>query len=125
MNAMIGDAGELSDTGANENNPNYVQFFRITDIPRPADIFVFVEEHPDSINDGSFFNAQRNPQWIDLPSNQHNNACGFAFADGHSEIHKWRSSVSKYPVKLVDWARTPVSLQDADFSWILERTSYR
>ncbi|NOS71913.1 MAG: prepilin-type cleavage/methylation domain-containing protein, partial [Verrucomicrobia bacterium] len=30
------------------------------------------------------FNAQRNYEWIDLPSNQHNGACGFAFADGHS-----------------------------------------
>ena len=76
------------------------------------------------MNDGAFFNAQRNPEWIDLPGNQHNGACGFAFADGHSEIHKWRSSVLKYPVKLVDWGRTSVALQDPDFFWILERTSF-
>jgi prepilin-type processing-associated H-X9-DG protein len=82
-----------------------------------------MDEHPDSINDGAFFNAQRNAEWIGC-SSLHNNACGFAFADGHSEIHRWRGSVAKYPVKLVDWSRTP-SLQDPGFSWLLERTSYR
>jgi len=101
-------------------------FTKTTDVnrPTPANLWVFVDEHPDSINDGAFFNAQRNAEWIDLPSNQHNNACGFAFADGHSEIHKWRGSVTKYPVKFVDWSRTSVSLQDPDFSWLLQRTSY-
>jgi prepilin-type processing-associated H-X9-DG protein len=101
-------------------------FEKTTDVtrPQPAKLWVFVDEHPDSINDGAFFNAQRNPEWIDLPSNQHNGACGFAFADGHSEIHKWRASVSRYPVKFVDWGRTPVSLTDPDFAWTLERTSF-
>jgi prepilin-type N-terminal cleavage/methylation domain-containing protein/prepilin-type processing-associated H-X9-DG protein len=101
-------------------------FAKTTDVnrPTPANLWVFVDEHPDSINDGAFFNAQRNPEWIDLPANLHNGACGFAFADGHSEIHKWHASVLKYPVRLVDWSRTPVSLQDPDFSWILEHTSY-
>lgn len=101
-------------------------FEKTTDVsrPQPSNLWVFVDEHPDSINDAAFFNAQRNPEWIDLPSNQHNGACGFAFADGHSEIHKWRSSVIKYPVKFQDWSRTPVSLQDSDFAWLLERTSY-
>ena len=100
-------------------------FAKTTDVsrPTPADLWVFVDEHPDSINDGCAFNAQRNPQWIDLPSNQHNNACGFAFADGHSEIHKWRASVTKYPVRFTDWSRTSVSLQDPDFAWMLQHTS--
>jgi prepilin-type processing-associated H-X9-DG protein len=26
---------------------------------------------------------------IDYPANYHNGAAGFAFADGHAEIHKW------------------------------------
>jgi prepilin-type N-terminal cleavage/methylation domain-containing protein/prepilin-type processing-associated H-X9-DG protein len=100
-------------------------FVKMSDVtyPSPANLWVFVDEHPDSINDGAFFNAQDNPQWIDLPGNYHNNACGFAFADGHSEIHKWRSSVTKYPIRLVDFSRTPVSLEDTDFRWILEHTS--
>jgi len=29
------------------------------------------------------------PQWFDVPGTYHNGGCGFAFADGHSESHKW------------------------------------
>lgn len=101
-------------------------FAKTTDVtrPTPANLWVFVDEHPDSINDGAFFNAQRNYEWIDLPSNQHNGACGFAFADGHSEIHRWRSSVLRYQLKFMDLTRQPVSSQDPDFLWTIERTSY-
>ena len=54
MNAMVGDAGEFSTNGVNTNNPDYTQFFKITQIPQPTEIFVFLDEHPDSINDGYF-----------------------------------------------------------------------
>ncbi|HUD84687.1 MAG TPA: hypothetical protein VMQ67_14345, partial [Candidatus Saccharimonadales bacterium] len=29
---------------------------------------------------------------VDFPASYHNNAGGFAFADGHSEIHQWKDS---------------------------------
>ncbi|MBI4662708.1 MAG: hypothetical protein HY735_28170, partial [Verrucomicrobia bacterium] len=76
-----------------------------------------------SINDGAFFNAQNSSEWIDLPGNYHNNACGFAFADGHSEIHKWKGSVTRYPIRMVDFSRTAVSRTDVDYRWIVDRTS--
>src|SRR5258708_1180442 len=56
MNAMMGDAGELSQSGSNRNNPGYAQFFNIASILRPSTLFVFLDEHPDSINDGYFIN---------------------------------------------------------------------
>ena len=101
-------------------------FEKTTDVnrPTPANLWVFVDEHPDSINDGAFFNAQRNNQWIDLPSNLHNGACGFSFADGHSEIHKWRASVMRYKLTYQDLTRQAVSPQDPDFLWTIQRTSY-
>ena len=71
--------------------------------PSPAEVWVFVDEHPDSINDAGFFNptgagANRNPteanlSWVDTPANYHNGAAGFAMADGHSEIHPWKGRV--------------------------------
>jgi prepilin-type N-terminal cleavage/methylation domain-containing protein/prepilin-type processing-associated H-X9-DG protein len=91
--------------------------------PPPSSLWVFVDEHPDSINDGAFFNAQQNLQWIDLPGNYHNNACGFSFADGHSEIHKWSSSVTQYKVRVTDFSRQAVPAGDIDHTWVLERTS--
>lgn len=61
----------------------------------PADIFTFVDEHPDSINDGVFGNVMTSSDsstWIwyqDVPAKWHNNSCPFAFADGHADIHRW------------------------------------
>jgi prepilin-type N-terminal cleavage/methylation domain-containing protein/prepilin-type processing-associated H-X9-DG protein len=125
MNAMIGDAGDLSQTGYNKNNPDYVQFFSISTIPQPSKIFVFLDEHPDSINDGYFINDAYNWEWIDLPASYHNGAASFSFADGHSETHRWHLASTKQPAK-PDGAPLPIKLPKSewsDFDWLLERTS--
>ena len=56
MNAMVGDAGDASANGSNVNNPGYVQFFKITQIFQTSEIFIFLDEHPDTIDDGYFIN---------------------------------------------------------------------
>ncbi|HWY77096.1 MAG TPA: prepilin-type N-terminal cleavage/methylation domain-containing protein [Verrucomicrobiae bacterium] len=59
-------------------------------IANPTLQFVFLDERADSINDGWFGTDPDVPyQLVDYPASYHNNAAGFAFADGHSEIHKW------------------------------------
>ncbi len=78
----------------------FEKYVRVSDFIRlsPADAFVFVDEQPDSINDGWFKVATKgyaplNPedwQFTDLPARYHNNASSFTFADGHAEHHKWR-----------------------------------
>jgi prepilin-type N-terminal cleavage/methylation domain-containing protein/prepilin-type processing-associated H-X9-DG protein len=64
--------------------------------PGPTDVFVLLDEHENSINDSHFlayrnFTAHANQPWLDAPSGRHGNACGFTFADGHSEIRRWRT----------------------------------
>src|ERR1017187_2682472 len=54
MNAMVGDAGSFTANGYNVNNPGYTQFFKMTQIPQPSEIFAFLDEHHDSIDDGYF-----------------------------------------------------------------------
>jgi prepilin-type processing-associated H-X9-DG protein len=126
MNAMVGDAGDNSRWGTNLFNPQYRQFLKTTDISRPTDIFVFLDEHPDSINDAGFFNPHQT-SWIDIPAAYHNGACGFAFADGHAEIHKWRASMATLRPQAVKYADDFSQLSaatragDADIRWI----SYR
>jgi prepilin-type N-terminal cleavage/methylation domain-containing protein/prepilin-type processing-associated H-X9-DG protein len=125
MNAMIGDAGDLSRYGYNRNNPDYVQFFNISAIPKPADIFVFLDEHPDSINDGYFVNNGYNWEWIDLPASYHNGAAAFTFGDGHSETHRWTLASTKRPPE-PDAAPLPIKLVPSewgDYHWLLQRTS--
>jgi hypothetical protein len=66
--------------------------------PGPANIFVFLDMREDSIDMGNF--ATRMAGWpddssqygfYDLPGFYHHRACGFSFADGHSEIHRWQN----------------------------------
>ena len=59
-------------------------------IPGPAQTWVYMDEHPDSINDAGAFPPDRPTNIPDAPATYHNGAAGFAMADGHSEIHKWR-----------------------------------
>jgi len=125
MNAMVGDAGDNSRYGTNIFNPEYKQFKRITDIDRPTEIFVFLDEHPDSINDGYFLNRLDDSEWIDLPASYHNGAANFTFADGHAESHRWIDKATK-PLARPDAAGLPFPVdpaQRADFNWVVYRTS--
>ncbi len=86
--------------------------------PSPSQAFVFLDEHPDSIDDGYFLVfVNRKELWGNLPANYHNGACGFSYADGHSEIKKWKDpdTLSK---KIVANPKGP-----RDVPWIQIRTS--
>lgn len=80
---------------ANGTFSDYSQFLKSASIPNPSGLFVTLDEHPDSINDGFLQTDPHptSPQWNDLPATYHNGGGGFAFADGHSEIHKFKSTV--------------------------------
>jgi prepilin-type N-terminal cleavage/methylation domain-containing protein/prepilin-type processing-associated H-X9-DG protein len=91
--------------------------------PKPSDLWVFVDEHPDSINDGWLIVSwQMANVWSDLPASYHNGACGFGFADGHAEIHKWREGPTSMPVRKVDY-NASVAAGLIDFPWALQHTS--
>ncbi|HVU27719.1 MAG TPA: DUF1559 domain-containing protein [Verrucomicrobiae bacterium] len=125
MNAMVGDAGLASTGGYNVNNPYYRQFFKMTTIPKPVEIFVFLDEHPDSIDDGYFVNRAYYPEWIDLPASYHNRGTAFSFADGHSELHRWHVP-NTYPPPLPDAADLPIDLDEgdqSDFNWVVQHMS--
>lgn len=125
MNALIGDAGGFTTGGFNVNAPSYVQFFKSTSIPHPADIFVFLDEHPDSIDDGYFLNSESEPpMWTDLPASYHDGGANFAFADGHSELHHWRVGSTKQPARPYV-LNLPMVITDGleDYHWVLSKMS--
>ncbi len=130
MNAFIGAFNpNTKDTwaqGKNTFSESYRQFLKMTDFRQPAMIFVILDEHPDSINDGYYLNNPDVRSWGDLPASFHNGAGGFSFADGHSEIHKWLETTTKQPVKTADWGGLSIPAnQPKDFSWLMQRTSYK
>jgi len=87
--------------GKNTWFPDFRQWLKISTVARPALFFVTLDEHPDSINDGYFLNnpAGMQSNWGDTPASYHNGAGGISFADGHSEIHKWRGAATKIPIR--------------------------
>jgi prepilin-type N-terminal cleavage/methylation domain-containing protein/prepilin-type processing-associated H-X9-DG protein len=118
-------------SSVNGTFPTYSQFIKAGSIPNPSGLFVMLDEHPDSINDGFLQTDPRpNPtQWDDLPASYHNGAGGFAFADGHSEIHKFKSGVCTIlPVTYNDHPSWPAFSADPgaaaqDALWVGSRAS--
>jgi len=107
---------------------------KITDMtdPPPAKTFVLLDERDDSINDGYFVTEMngfdpRNPSAltiVDFPASYHNGACGFNFADGHSEIKKWLDGRTK-AYHRTDWHLVlgPSSPKNVDVVWMQERAT--
>jgi len=114
--------------GSDLEAPNFVIFRRAADIinPAPANAWVFIDEHEDSINDAMFGVDMRGfgraLTVIDWPAYYHNGAGGVSFADGHAEIHKWRDSRTRKPVTGRDLGREP-SPNNVDFMWLQERST--
>jgi prepilin-type N-terminal cleavage/methylation domain-containing protein/prepilin-type processing-associated H-X9-DG protein len=90
----------------------------------PAETWVYLDEHPDSINDAGFFNPHESA-WVDQPATYHNDAAGFSFADGHAEIHRWVGSLRSPQAQKITmqggWSPPPAKKGDADIHWM----SYR
>jgi prepilin-type N-terminal cleavage/methylation domain-containing protein/prepilin-type processing-associated H-X9-DG protein len=112
--------------------PPYRTFKKISDMvsPPPAKLYVLLDEHPDSINEGGFANkmveAPLSIRIIDFPASYHNGAAGISFADGHVEIKKWLDPRTKPPVRYNNDLRLNVeSPGNKDMIWLSERTSSR
>ncbi len=91
--------------------------------------FVFIDEHPDSINFGDVAVAMNDgiaPTRIfiiDYPASTHNGAGGMSFADGHAEVHKWVDPRTRPPWKNASLSLVVPSPRNQDMVWLSERTS--
>jgi prepilin-type N-terminal cleavage/methylation domain-containing protein/prepilin-type processing-associated H-X9-DG protein len=74
-------------TGTREKYLKLSDFVKL----KPTDAVVFLDERPESINDGWFRSPTAAYNLQDLPAIYHgNNSSAFGFADGHAELHRWR-----------------------------------
>jgi prepilin-type N-terminal cleavage/methylation domain-containing protein/prepilin-type processing-associated H-X9-DG protein len=104
-------------------------------VPGPSAVWAVTDEHGDSINDAIFmFDPGYIPsalKWRDLPASYHNNAGSFSFADGHSEIRKWKvPDKTAYPVKkdgTKPWTTATMrsGVNGADYEWVQDRMPYQ
>ena len=103
-----------------QTTAGYKVFRKTTDITRSSTTWVMLDENPNTINDGYFRDAMSLTDWSDTPASYHNRAGGMSFADGHSEIKRWRDTgvinakISGFPAD-----------SSGDLQWFNERTTYQ
>jgi prepilin-type N-terminal cleavage/methylation domain-containing protein len=82
-------------------------YTKLPEITVPTKIFVFLDMREDSVNWGNFMTcmegyAPPDPSQYsfdgDYPGMYHHLACGFSFADGHSELKRWRDARTTPPL---------------------------
>jgi prepilin-type N-terminal cleavage/methylation domain-containing protein/prepilin-type processing-associated H-X9-DG protein len=75
---------------------NLASWKKLTTIrqPSPSQLFVFIDEHPDTMFDAQFGNPAGapvyDPVWWDMPADRHSQGANLSFADGHSERWGWK-----------------------------------
>ena len=110
-------------------NTTFRTFGKDTDFVSPATTWVFIDEHHESINDAGFGHPGPTTvpsRWVDFPGIYHGKAGGLSFADGHSEIRKWKGL--SYPGTGNPTTDAVGGLNSAnrdDWNWLAERTSQR
>jgi len=126
-NAVIGRGNKAASDGTLNAEK---LFFKLSDVdrPSPSQLYVFIEEHPDSINDGAILNSQLSLRWIDLPAPNHptvgtNNASNVVFVDGHAENHAWEASALSDKPNTI-FSPPNIRSGDPDWAWLMDRTSY-
>jgi prepilin-type N-terminal cleavage/methylation domain-containing protein len=100
-------------------------------VPGPTKVFVFLDMREDSIDMGNF--APRMAGWpdqpslygfYDLPGFYHHFACGFSFADGHSEMRRWRDRRTTPPLvengSIYDSFSSP---DNEDVAWLQDKAT--
>jgi prepilin-type processing-associated H-X9-DG protein len=115
MNNYVGE-------GTSEFYPGYQTYWKLQNIvrPTPSQLWVIQEEHPDSINDGTFFTAPDH-YFYDLPAAYHNASGNFLWADGHADSHRWLNERTLAPIR-----RTEINVigpNDSDGTWLQSHAS--
>jgi prepilin-type processing-associated H-X9-DG protein len=103
-NVYVGKAnawatGSWGGGGGPNNLTIYKGAAKATDllIPGAARTWVYLDEHPDSMNDGGSFAPDSATDLPDAPATYHDGAAGVAMADGHCEMHRWTGPAMTKP----------------------------
>jgi prepilin-type N-terminal cleavage/methylation domain-containing protein len=109
----------LDGTQHHRRNSPWRTFGKLSDIgpPSPSDLWVFVDEDANGLNDAAFAFDMVNEYWRDAPGSYHNIGCGFAFADGHSETHGWDYRSRKEVGEIAE------PRDETDWQWLAAHTS--
>jgi len=107
-------------------NDGFLSFHKSSEINGPgfgpSSALVFIDERDDSIDDGEFAIDMGGNNIPNVPAGYHGGSGGATFADGHAEIHRWRTpevlrtqQVGKQSKK---WEFMAVGATNADLVWL-------
>jgi prepilin-type N-terminal cleavage/methylation domain-containing protein len=125
MNSQMGNVYTFGLTRSyNAGFRAYRKVAEILACPGPSQSLVFCEENMCSMNDGYLQVNNGSATFPDVPGSYHVWSCGFSFADGHAELHKWVTPVLKIPVKF-NYTTASISTVsvNADWQWFSQRTT--
>ena len=133
MDGAMGDGTKWFQTPNGGNWPAFYNVKKLTDMhyPGPSDCWVVTDEHPDSDDDATFYvnPADANgsgTSFTELPGSLHGKASGMVFADGHTEVHAWKGSITTQPVTFVTYLQNVNVASDInsknDLTWFAQHT---
>jgi prepilin-type processing-associated H-X9-DG protein len=104
------------------NTAKFVLFRKQSDIRKPVDTWVTIDENPGTINDGWFVVNPESGSWVDIPAAYHNFSGALSFADGHAESRKWTDPAARYGGGIGS-PSTPPPPAFSDLKWLQLRTT--
>jgi prepilin-type N-terminal cleavage/methylation domain-containing protein/prepilin-type processing-associated H-X9-DG protein len=131
MSQAMGSPGGWLPGMYDESQKAWMAYFKTADFVKggAANLYVLLDEHPDSVNAGGFANMMITSlpaaRIIDYPASYHLGAAGLSFADGHAEIHRWKNPDTIKPVKFYLMLLNVASPNNKDMLWLSDHTSVR
>jgi len=132
MNSVMGfcdGSGNYSKPGW--ANADWQYYSKIANVRRPTEYFVIMDEDDNSINDAlmrvDYFATTSAFRLNDIPAIYHGGSSGIGFADGHSEMHKWKTLKTPVP----GWTDANNGApgwglkNPDDAQWLLEHAGYK
>ena len=133
MNGAMGAGKKYFGPGGGGTWADYYNVKKSTEMhtPGPSDCWVVTDEHPDSNDDTSFFVEPKDADgsgttFIEIPGSLHGGGAGLFFADGHTEVHVWKSSIINHTVTFNAYRNIPIASTDTasktDLAWFAQHT---
>jgi prepilin-type N-terminal cleavage/methylation domain-containing protein len=123
LNLYLGATRSIGD----RLSARYRVFKKSAEIPLPSTIFTFQDVIPQNLCTPAFIvlmPGEANDTFFHFPATHHNRGGVLAFADGHSEAHRWRDPRTFRTAALgVKIGHNQSSPGNRDLAWIQERTT--
>lgn len=131
MNAFLGNRTVIVSSN-NLEHEEYVHAMKVSEIARPSETFLVLDQHADGLDDGNFFMHPELPphlqHWHDIPGFGHNGSGGVSFTDGHAEMHYWGIGPINSRMTYADLPGAPTletAAEEAGAEWLSQRTASR